>query len=495
MSTGGNKFEDFRTTSTIRKLNLWAQIILGVTLYVGLNFLAARHYQKWDFSENRKNSLSPESVAYVKNLKVPVEIFAVVSQYARDNEETAVLRDLRAVFKQYEYNSSKSSPVKSSFVNAHIENKRAEELASRFGSDLENCVVVASGNKFKRIPIGDFYDIEEGKRTNFKGEQLLTSAILSVSSGKTSTIYFLKGHGELSPKDSSLSRGLSEFASALSRRNYNIEELDLSKSAQIPENADMIIIAGARATMLPNEIDQLRKYLLKNNGRLVVFLDMGSLNGLEDVLFDWGIMSDDMLVLDTSGDYESAGGDLIARSFPQKAHPISKYLIDSDMPVQFGSVRPVRPDMGAPIDDTLKIAPLILSGNSSWAEKSYARGGSQTYDAAADLAGPLPLAMVASRTGGKDLGLNIPGGKLAVFGDENFIINKWFNRLGNSKLALNTVNWMLEENTMLNIPSRQISLYTITLSHNQIMSLALRYMSLPAVVLLLALIVSFARRR
>lgn len=495
MSTGGNKFEDFRTTSTIRKLNLWAQIILGVTLYVGLNFLAARHYQKWDFSENRKNSLSPESVAYVKNLKVPVEIFAVVSQYARDNEETAVLRDLRAVFKQYEYNSSKSSPVKSSFVNAHIENKRAEELASRFGSDLENCVVVASGNKFKRIPIGDFYDIEEGKRTNFKGEQLLTSAILSVSSGKTSTIYFLKGHGELSPKDSSLSRGLSEFASALSRRNYNIEELDLSKSAQIPENADMIIIAGARATMLPNEIDQLRKYLLKNNGRLVVFLDMGSLNGLEDVLFDWGIMSDDMLVLDTSGDYESAGGDLIARSFPQKAHPISKYLIDSDMPVQFGSVRPVRPDMGAPIDDTLKIDPLILSGNSSWAEKSYARGGSQTYDAAADLAGPLPLAMVASRTGGKDLGLNIPGGKLAVFGDENFIINKWFNRLGNSKLALNTVNWMLEENTMLNIPSRQISLYTITLSHNQIMSLALRYMSLPAVVLLLALIVSFARRR
>ena len=495
MSTGGNKFEDFRTTSTIRKLNLWAQIILGVTLYVGLNFLAARHYQKWDFSENRKNSLSPESVAYVKNLKVPVEIFAVVSQYARDNEETAVLRDLRAVFKQYEYNSSKSSPVKSSFVNAHIENKRAEELASRFGSDLENCVVVASGNKFKRIPIGDFYDIEEGKRTNFKGEQLLTSAILSVSSGKTSTIYFLKGHGELSPKDSSLSRGLSEFASALSRRNYNIEELDLSKSAQIPENADMIIIAGARAAMLPNEIDQLRKYLLKNNGRLVVFLDMGSLNGLEDVLFDWGIMSDDMLVLDTSGDYESAGGDLIARSFPQKAHPISRYLIDSDMPVQFGSVRPVRPDMGAPIDDTLKIDPLILSGNSSWAEKSYARGGSQTYDAAADLAGPLPLAMVASRTGGKDLGLNIPGGKLAVFGDENFIINKWFNRLGNSKLALNTVNWMLEENTMLNIPSRQISLYTITLSHNQIMSLALRYMSLPAVVLLLALIVSFARRR
>lgn len=495
MSLGENKFDDFKTTSVVRRLNLWAQIVLGVTLYLGLNFLAARHYQKWDFSENRKNSLSPESVAYVRNLKAPVEIFAIVSQYAKDNEEVSVLRDLRSILKQYEYNSLKSAPVKSHFVNAHIENKKAEELASRFGSDLENSVVVASGNRFKRIPIVDFYDIEAGKRTNFKGEQLLSSAILSVSSGKTPTIYFLKGHGELSPDDSSLSRGLSEFAGALSRRNYNIEELDLSKSSQIPENADMIIIAGARATMLPNEIDQLRKYLLKDNGRMAIFLDMGSLNGLEDVLFDWGIMSDDMLILDTSGDYESAGGDLIARSFPQKAHPISRYLIDADMPVQFGSVRPVRPDMGAPIDDTLKLDPLILSGNSSWAEKSYARGGRQVYDSATDLEGPLPLAMIASRSGGKDLGLNIPGGKLAVFGDENFIINKWFNRLGNSKLALNTINWMLEENTMLNIPSRQISLYTITLSHNQIMALALRYMSLPAAILLLALIVSFARRR
>lgn len=163
---------------------------IGGDSIFGVELFGARHYQKWDFSENRKNSLSPESVAYVKNLKAPVEIFAIVSQYAKDNEEVSVLRDLRSILKQYEYNSLKSAPVKSHFVNAHIENKKAEELASRFGSDLENSVVVASGNRFKRIPIVDFYDIEAGKRTNFKGEQLLSSAILSVSSGKTPTIYF-----------------------------------------------------------------------------------------------------------------------------------------------------------------------------------------------------------------------------------------------------------------------------------------------------------------
>ena len=490
------RFEDFKFVTRFKRLNLMAQIALGLSLYIGLNFMAARHYRRWDFSSDMRNSLSPESVAYVKSLEDPVEIFAVVSQGVNDRDSQQIVRDLSSLLRRYEYASSRNAPVKVDFINPHLDNKKAEKLVQRFGSDLEDCVIVSGKNRFKRIPIVDFYGAENGAdRRDFNGEQLISSAILNVSYGKEPKIYFLKGHGEMSIKSANSMRGLSEFVQSLRSRNYAVAELDLNESKRIPDDADMIVIAGAQMEFLPKEIDALRKYLLNSNGRLIVFLEMGPLHGLENIFYEWGIMSDDMLILDTSGDYESAGGDLIARSFPQKAHPISRYLIDADMPVQFGSVRPVRPDMGAPIDDTLKLDPLILSGNSSWAEKSYARGGRQVYDSATDLEGPLPLAMIASRSGGKDLGLNIPGGKLAVFGDENFIINKWFNRLGNSKLALNTINWMLEENTMLNIPSRQISLYTITLSHNQIMALALRYMSLPAAILLLALIVSFARRR
>ena len=42
MSLGENKFDDFKTTSVVRRLNLWAQIVLGVTLYLGLNFFSRR---------------------------------------------------------------------------------------------------------------------------------------------------------------------------------------------------------------------------------------------------------------------------------------------------------------------------------------------------------------------------------------------------------------------------------------------------------------------
>ena len=69
------KFENFRFVGKIRALNLILQIFLAAVLFVGLNVIASRHYIKCDFSKNMANSLSPESVAYIKNLKSPSKYF------------------------------------------------------------------------------------------------------------------------------------------------------------------------------------------------------------------------------------------------------------------------------------------------------------------------------------------------------------------------------------------------------------------------------------
>ena len=488
------RFDDFKYATRIRSINLWAQIIMGIAFFAGLNFLAARHYLNFDFSENGANSLSPESVAYVENLKSPVEIYAVFGSKADAADLRQARRDLRSLFSRYEYASGRKAPVKAQFVQAHIESSRAEELARRFGNDIEDMVIVSCADNYKKIPVSEFYTREEGKPDKFRGEQLITSAILNVSSGGERKIYFLKGHGEMGIKNSSSIHGLSEFAAALKSRNYVLAELDLNEAKRVPQDAGLVVIAGAQAAFLPREIDALRKYLMNDNGKVLMLLSLGSLGGLEDILYEWGIMSDDKLVLDTGGDYESSAGDLIARSFPKNPHPIAKYLVDISMPVQFGSARPVRPDMGSPIDDSLKVDEIILSSPTSWAETSYARGGVQKYDESVDLAGPLPLGMAASRVGGDALGLTIPGGRLVVYGDENFAANRWFNRLGNSKLAVNTVNWLFDENSMLNIPARQLESYSLTLSLNEITGLAWRFMILPAAVLLICLFVWLARR-
>jgi len=490
-----SRLEDFKVVRKVRAINLAVQIFLGLTLFLALNFLAARHFFKYDLSENRQNSLSPESAAFVKKLEAPVEIFVTLTKSSQDPKSIETYAQVSSLLRRYEYEATGGGAgVKLTFVDPHFDGRLAERLAERFGKDMENCVIIACNNHFKKLKAADLYDIDADSNRSFKGEQVVSSAIINVSSEKVKKVYFLKGHGEMSYKNTDQRRGLSEFANYLTQQNYQIAELDLSDAKQVPEDAGLLIIASPQAPFLPRELDAIRKYLFNDNGRAAIFLDMGSLYGLESVLFEWGILSDDMLVLDNSGDYESSDGDLIARHFPQNPHPVVRYLLDAQLPVQFGSVRPVREDLGAPADDRLKLSPIILSSATSWAEKSYARGGAQVYEEAADLRGPIPLGMVASRSGGTDLGLTIPGGRVAVFGDDNFLANRWFNRLGNSKLALNLVNWMFDENVMLNIPPRRVEKYTLTLSNGDIRQLGLKFLILPAFVFLTGLIVYFVRR-
>ena len=99
-------FEDFRFVRRIRKINLAAQIVLGLILVVALNFLAARHYYKYDLSANKVNSLSPESAAHMLNLPEDVEIYSTFSKGERNTKNEQEYRQITALLRRYEYESS-----------------------------------------------------------------------------------------------------------------------------------------------------------------------------------------------------------------------------------------------------------------------------------------------------------------------------------------------------------------------------------------------------
>lgn len=489
-------FKDFRFARKANTLNLTIQIFLGVLLFLSLNFLAARHYFKFDISENRKNSLSLESTAYINGLKEPIDIYVTVRRGIGDLDGDSVLKDLHKTLSQYEYLSMKNSAkIRAHFINPHIESKKVEEIVSKFGKDIENSVIVSNNaaKKFKILSLSDLYDLNAPNKVSWKGEQAISSAMLSVTQNDDGKIYFLSGHGEMSYRSADPIKGMSEFASYLTSRNFKIADLNLTEAKQVPQNAALIVIAAPQATFLPREIDLLKNYLLKSNGNIIMFFGMGDTNGLDEILFDWGIRTDDAMVIEAANSGESTGGDLVVKSFSQNPHKIVRYLVDADLPLQFGSTRMVREDMGAAIDESIKRDVLMYSTPASWAEKNYKNSGFK-YDEAVDFKGPVPVAMVASRTGNNDLGLKIPGGKLAVFGDEDFASNRLFNRLGNSKLLYNTVNWMLERDSMLNIVPRSMSKYSITLSEGDVFSLAFRFALLPAFIAIIGLLVSFFRR-
>src|SRR5882724_10687200 len=85
-------FESFRAVRWLRTVNLVLQAILFLTFFGGLNYVARNHAWRFDLTRQRKFSLSPETLSYIKNLSAPVRIVVTASEDS-DNPEVHGLLD------------------------------------------------------------------------------------------------------------------------------------------------------------------------------------------------------------------------------------------------------------------------------------------------------------------------------------------------------------------------------------------------------------------
>ena len=159
---------------------------------------------------------------------------------------------------------------------------------------------MASGDRKKLVNWAALYEQnDDGEITGFNGEQLFTSAIVEVSQNKRPKIYFLAGHGEMSLDEIDPNRGLSRLKQFLLERNFDLQGIDLTTVETIPEDADLVVIAGPQAPFRPIEVERLRNYL-DDQGKLIVFLQPYVPHGLDDLFYEWGILADDRIVVDQS---------------------------------------------------------------------------------------------------------------------------------------------------------------------------------------------------
>src|SRR5207244_2700833 len=109
--------------------------------------------------------------------------------------------------------------------------------------NVKNAGLVIATSKDRRIldtaelADFDFSGAQFGQKpqmTGFKGEQMITSAILQLSSGKKPKVLFTTGHGEASLDDRG-PRGLADAQELLGRDNFDISEwASLGKPAVPP---------------------------------------------------------------------------------------------------------------------------------------------------------------------------------------------------------------------------------------------------------------------
>jgi ABC-type uncharacterized transport system involved in gliding motility auxiliary subunit len=501
------KTQSFERARRIFAFHRWARIVLCITLVLGLNYLGMTFYVRKDITFNNIYSITPETRDYIGKLDKDITVYVIYGK--EDNSEFHHFQeDVRNLLKEYEYHASRATKGKFQvkYVDIFQQRQEAEELARKFHITQPHLVIFASGDRSRIIRPNELYETKGGLRSAFLGEQVFTTALLQVTSDHSPKIYFLSGHGEMSPDDVSPLRGVSEFATALLQRNYEVWTLNLNESQEIPPDADLVIALAPQVPYNRASQQKLRRYLqpvspriLENGeileskpGKLMLALNPGHAHGLEDFLLDWGILADDVIMIDLDPTSQTPSGDLMISRYAD--HPITSILINNNIAVRLGLSRSIREDLGRDLSQPIVQTPLLFSSDNAWGESAYQSNPPFEFNKAVDLEGPLPVAMLAERSL-QQFGIRL-GPKLAIFGSGDFLSNQQLGFLGNFPLALNTVRWLLDEEPQVQALPRPIYRTLILLTSSQMSNLRLLMsIAIPGIFVCIAILVYFLRRR
>ncbi|MDY7023838.1 MAG: Gldg family protein [Cyanobacteriota bacterium] len=340
---------------------------VSVFVIIGLiNYLAVRHAVRLDLTENQQFTLAPQTQTQLANLEEPVKV--TIFDRLRNPQTRELLDQYRRI-----------APEKFSYE--YIDPQLQPGVAQDYGVTDFGEVYVESGEQRQSIPKDNVAALTEAQLTNGI-EQLL--------SNRTAKIYFLQGHGERSLTDGQ--GGLQNAVNALDEKNFISEPLTLTQQATIPEDADVIVVAGPKRALFKGEVAALEEYL-EQGGSLLLMIDPKTDPGLTQFLEKWGVQIDDRLAIDATGSGRLVGlGPTVPIVREYGDHPITQPFRNESGISFYPVARPVE----TRTIDGITESPLLWTEAESWAETNLASRELE-FDPDRDRQGPLSLGVALTK--------------------------------------------------------------------------------------------------
>ncbi|HVT57628.1 MAG TPA: GldG family protein [Thermoanaerobaculia bacterium] len=480
----------------IKTGTLSAGVLLIAALLLIVNYFGAKYYKRFDWTGSHLYSLSEKTRSVLSGLKDDVDVVVLMPPEQRLYEPT------RELLSRY---AAASRHVRVKLVDPEKNRSLAQQLASKYQVTTAG-VVVAKGPDRRVIDATelaeyDFSGMQFGQQqpemTGFKGEQLLTGAILAISEGRKPSLLFTTGHGEHS-LDNTGRDGLSLARDVLARDNFQIEEWASLGKAAVPAKIDLVVIAGPTGSFVKPELEVLAAFL-RGGGRLLVMLDPTVSGdrlvqtGLEDWLAGYGVKLGQNIVVDPSNTLPFFGPETIfVKDYGD--HPITKPMRSGGLPVLLSLVRSAgKGELPAGSQNT--VTELLKSSADGWGETDLAHLNRVSKDAS-DLAGPVPLAVAVEAKGAAGAAAARPA-RLVVFGDSDFGVNWLLQTNGaNATLVANSVNWLVERENLLSIPARKTEQVRLSLTGGELRTVyVLSLLIMPGLAVAAGVWIHFRRRR
>ncbi|MEM7049159.1 MAG: GldG family protein [Acidobacteriota bacterium] len=493
-----------------------ASLLLLVALLAIVNYFGWKYHQRFDWTATEIYSLSDKTKNVLANLEQDVEAVVFL------NPVDPLFDSVEELLARYEAASSRFS-VRT--VDAARNPLEAQTLAERF--DLQSDAIVLVRGDDRKIVLRDdlaeydYSGVQMGRTAEisaFKGEQRFTSALIDLEEQVSPKVLFTTGHGEIVGGEIA-GGGLSALRRLLQDDNFEIEEWASLGQETVPEGTDLLVIAGPTSGFIPPETAMFSSYL-EAGGRILLLLDpvlsptgSGELLdiGLEEWLAGWSVEVGRNAVVDPAAALPFYGAETLFVA-DYGTHPLTRSVQDGGLAVLVSMARSVG---AGESQEGLRVTQLLETSREGWGETDLLN----VEKGAGDLAGPVPLGVVVeieADDSPADSGLDAggeavtgdgegdelaaaaaSGGRLVVFGDSDFVGDGLLQaRDANVVLLIDTLNWLVERETLLGIPPKEPERVRLSMTGSQLAwTNALALLVLPGLGIIFGVLVYRRRRR
>ena len=474
-------------------INVAVQIVLGLLIFAGVNYLSFRHYSRWDMSQEGEFTLNGSSVNYLRRLAKEVYITVV---FQRDSK---VYGDMQSLVEEYRRNGK--GLVKIEFIDPMRDLERTEQFKAENKLTLPQAGVVVKANKGLRYIKEDELVIKtkgmdkDHPQLWFRGEDAITSAMVGLMEGAERKFYFITGKGSRS--ESRADDCIETLREIGRQQNFDVQPMNLAEMDEatgIPKDANGLIMIGAKYDLSDREVRIVRNYWAAKRSSLMFMLDPASdTPRLFSFLKSVGISPRNDRVLYAESTSTGPRKEFSVEARFSREIAITSPLADATTKFEGQSQSLALAER----DESLKqqgisLAPLVIASPRYWGETDFLTDLPIVGEE--DTKPPLFVAAAAERGAVADERVRVESARLAVVGNAT-LLDKQTRLAQNQDFVASTLNWMLNRERLMGAIPKPKGQFRVQLTPRQhLLIFWITSLCAPGIVLLFGMSVWASRR-
>ncbi len=245
--------------------------LLVIAVLVAANLLASAFFPQKDLTKLGTYSLSKEARAYLKTLSTDVTMYYVVE----NGEESVLFTSLAELF-------AEESEHLTLVYKDPVQYPQFVYRYNNMGEIRSNSIILVNDRQPERYCYIDYEDMclyttdtssfeMKKKLYGYDAELEIVKGLIRITEENFQKVYFTTGHGEettVLTKNGEITETLSNL---LELNQFKVNYLDLSKKSAVPEDCELLVVAGPSKDLSAEDRTKIQDYLT-GGGDAMIFL-------------------------------------------------------------------------------------------------------------------------------------------------------------------------------------------------------------------------------